>query len=190
MTLLEKMHRITESALEKELESGAEVAVLLDENVFAEFADDSTITRQTVREMRHTLGFTATPYDVYLITDLEAVKSRYKAFVFLCPAMTTACKEATLALEEKRLPYLVIGPTNAEITPEELRVFFRECGVTPRADGRAVIYENKSYLFLHTVNNDAITLLYDGELREVFGKQISFPAAPGKGKSFLFEKIK
>ena len=190
MHLLSDMREIAERALSQNLQSCAELAVVLDEDAFAEFEDDAPIPHQTVRNMRHTLGFTATPYDVYLASDLPVVKTRYRAFVLLCPCLTPrlfACIEELKAIDA---PYLVISAENADVTPMQLRDFFGECHITPRCDKCAVVYENESYLFLHTTSDEEITLHYDGKLREVFGEEIRFPARPGKGKSFLFEKIK
>ena len=144
MDLLKGCYEIARDSLGRDCSSSAGLAVFIDERSFSKDGAVGSVAYG----IRRVLGSVGAPYDIYLIEDYEAVKARYKAFIFLRPAVTGALDSAVYDAGERAL---VIDSENASITPEELRGFLCPLGVEIiKAD--AVVYGCNSYTFILSDN--------------------------------------
>ena len=144
MELLKGCYEIARDSLGRDCSSSAGFAVFIDERSFSKDGAVGSVAYG----IRRALGSVGAPYDIYLIEDYEAVKARYKAFIFLRPAVTGALDSAVYDAGERAL---VIDSENASITPEELRGFLCPLGVEIiKAD--AVVYGCNSYTFILSDN--------------------------------------
>ena len=154
MELLKSCYEIARDSLGRDRSSSAGFAVFIDE---MSFSKDGAVG-SVAYGIRRALGSVGAPYDIYLIEDYEAVKARYKAFIFLRPAVTGALDDAVRDAGERAL---VIDSKNASITPDALRSFLRPLGVG-LTDSEAVVYGCKSYTFIlseNTPHTDARPLI-------------------------------
>jgi len=141
-SLLERCREICEEALQEDRTSSAETAVFIDERAYAQ----KDCVRNLPYEIRIPLGHIGTPYDIYLIDDYPAVRDRYKACIFLCPAATDRLTEAAADAGERGL---VIDAAHGGISVGEIRSFCRDCGVHIWCGRDAVVYGCGRYLFVH-----------------------------------------
>ncbi len=178
--LIGKLFTISSKALEKDNSSVSRLAVFVDETAYDHISDDSGSMCYTVREA---LGTSGVPYDIFLINDFDTVAANYDAHIFLMPA-ETACMHDCIAQDP--LPKLIITPDDADITAKEIRDFCENAGITLYTQEDAVIYESRSYVFVHTCADGLNTLKFPFAVREVFGQDTSGALPPRK--SFLFEK--
>lgn len=183
MSLLSDVKKVVDESLEKPLQSAAKVAVFADERAYRQLSDDDETAQNVCYLIRRALGKMSAPYDIYLITDFERVKDKYKAIIFLAPIRTKAMEEAQAQLES----YLEINGANYDITTAELRSFLKKQGVKPYFEKDAVIYENASYLFLHTCEDGEYS--FNIPLRDAFTKEKITTLSLEAGKSVLMEKI-
>ena len=150
----------------------AEVALVVDEHSLSGFDDEGvrTVARPVVSGIRYAMGLIGTPFAAFLASDIELFKNDYKAVILLEPAKTTLTKRVRSECKN----VLVINAENKDITPRELREHLRASGVHLYLDRDAVIYANRSYLFLHTHERGLHDLkLREGErLREIYGDPI------------------
>ena len=145
--------------------------------------DESNVPQQVFYEIRRALGKTSVPYDIYLMTDFERVKDNYKAIIFLVPERTELLDKA----EEMTENYLEINASNYDITTDELRAFIKKQGVKPYFEKDCVVYENESYLFIHTCTAGEYN--FDIKLRDAFTKKEIGTLDLSEGQSVLMEKI-
>lgn len=139
--------RITKESMNRDMRSVSEVAVIVDESIIPAInKDDWQESRSTCYDIRKVLGLMGTPYDSYLAEDYEDIRQSYKAFILLVPRMSPLIKK----IVEENADCYVITPQNASVTSNELREFCRSRGVHIYSQKDAVIFVNKSYLFLHT----------------------------------------
>ncbi len=141
MKLLGDCLEICRDSLTKDRTSLSEVAVFADETAYSKEGCDKRLNYQ----IRKTLGAVGAPYDIYLIDDYESVREKYKFFVFLCPAATSALDKAISDAGEKGI---VIDRNNRSVTPGELRAIFRSHGVHIWHDSAPIVYASGSYLFV------------------------------------------
>lgn len=179
---------ITKASHKKDRSGVSEVAVLVDERVFCQFGTEERIEKAypTVSQFRKQLGLMGTPYDSFLASDYELIKNDYKAFILLEPAETPLSK----AVKEGNKKCLVITPSDKDISTSDLRKFLKKAGVHVYCERDAVIYVNKSYLFLHTSAHGRYDIrMKNGEkLKQILGDPIDIgkhilPAKCG----YLFE---
>ena len=193
MDMMRDFRRITVESKEKDMSGVSEVAVLIDEGSFAALDRDARVktTKPVCYDFRTTLGLMGAPYDSYLASDYELIRDDYKAFIILVPRETELLASVTRDAMA-RSHTLVITPEGADITTDELRKFLREAGVHLYSDKDAVIYVNKSYLFLHTssIGCANINMPSGKKLRQILGDRIDVTrdALPDK-TSYLFEIV-
>jgi beta-galactosidase len=183
MNLMANVKKVVGESATKPLQSNARVAVFVDETAYRQIPDENEVSQNVCYLIRRELGKMSAPYDVYLITDFEKVKDKYKAIIFLAPARTKAVDEA----EKQVAGYLEINETNYGITAEELREFLKKQGVKPYFDKNSVIYENASYLFLHTCEDGEYN--FDIPLVDAFTKTAVKKLTLKAGQSVLMEKV-
>ena len=188
MAFMKKAREISIAARELPAHSRAEAALLFDERSVAAFADDDPVPQKVLYDIREALGKTGAPYDLYLTSDYDTIRDRYKAFVLLEPCPTADSER----IRQAEHPLLVITPDRSGITPEELRDFYRGAGMHLYSDGDIVVYASESHLFFHTIRDGAQYLRLpegicwaDVFTGEVFVPEFSAPA----GKSFLLQRI-
>ena len=184
MQMLADFHGIARDSLQKDRGSVSEVAVIVDEkaNCYAAEGNGKAVCYDT----RKTLGIMGTPFDSYLCEDYEAIKDRYKAFIVLAPCLTPKLQQ----ILTENPDCLVITPENCKITSEELRSFCRSRGVHLYSEKDAVVYVNRSYLFLHTVSDGPADLhLPEGvRLRQIYGDPVDIEKTGlPKYEGYLFE---
>ncbi|MBS7263313.1 MAG: hypothetical protein KIG36_06875 [Eubacteriales bacterium] len=192
MSLMRDMLAVTRASLAKPLQSASEVAVFVDENaIFSQ--PDGSVTYPVIFCARDPLGRMGAPYDSYLASDYEAVKSRYRAYVFLIPCQTPLSCAMTADAAARGIPFLALTSEKRETTTEELRALCRAAGVHLWCGRDAVIYANASYVFLHTTQDGEYDLAVPaGEsLTPLLGApQADFPMTlPGK-TGYLYERVR
>ena len=170
----------------KSAASVAEVAVVVDEEAPLLLDDKDPGLRSVFFDFRETLGKAAVPLHWYLASDFEAIKDQYKAVVLLKPADT----ELSARIETSGISVLTVTPENCAMTPEQVRAFCRAAGVQVYSDRDAVVYANRNYIFLHTVEagEQKLNLPENTVLRECFtGKTFDTTFCSEAGKSYLFQ---
>ncbi|MBQ8640833.1 MAG: hypothetical protein IJ480_01325 [Clostridia bacterium] len=186
--LLNRCREICEEAMTEDRVSLAETAVFIDERAYAKEGCAAGMPYQ----IRRTLGYLGSPYDIYLIDDYPSVREQYKACIFLCPAET---ERMTAAIADAGTHGLVIDGANADISAGQLREFCRKQGVHIWCVRDSVVYGCGSYLFLHTKEaGKHILQIPEGlALTECFTGQPctgTVDAAAGTGYLFRIEKRK
>ncbi len=190
MEMMRDFIGITESAMKKDTSSVSEVAVIVDERSLDGFDSEelNKISKPIVSNIRYQLGLMGAPYDAYLADDYERIKEKYKAFILLVPKPTALMKK--IAAESEGC--LIINSETSDITTDELRGYLRDRGVHIYSDKDAVIYANRSYLFLHTASiGEANIKMPDGlHLKEIYGDPIDVTkdVLPARC-SYLFEIV-
>lgn len=154
----EKYMQVMRKALKIAKESNpsrncAEVAVFVDEEAYAFCEVDKKQLRKIFDSVREALGVSATPYELYLASDYEVLKS-YKAAILFVPSKTKLTEKLMDYAVEQHIPLLKIDAQRQEdVTSTELRQFYKQAGVHIYCDKEAVVYANDNYIFLHTVEN-------------------------------------
>jgi len=146
MEMIREFGEIMANAVNGEMKSVSEVAVLADESAFCQIDNDDGAA--VCSRIRHTLGLMGTPYDSYLASDYDEIRGRYKALILLAPRMTPILKR----IAEENPACLIITVENCAITSAELREYCRSRGVHIYSNRDAVVYVNNRYLFLHTAS--------------------------------------
>lgn len=190
MDFMRRAREIDLAARELPAQSRAEVALLFDERAVAHFCDEDKTPQSVLYDVREALGVTGVPYDLYLTSDYDAVKDRYKAFILLEPCET---EDSARIKQSLHAPLFTVTAENADVTPEELRAFYRSAGVWLYSDTDAVIYASESHLFLHTVHNgkQKIHLPEGTEWIDLFsGRRFEPKFSSPAQKSYLLERIK
>jgi len=189
MAIVRRAREIMTEALDKSLVSCAKLAIFADEDSFCRAGENNPTTKHVCHHSLKSIGKMAIPYDIYLIDDFEAVRSRYSAFVFMIPTETEAMTAAMRYCDEQRIPYLVLNGDNWNITSADLRDFCRSAGVPPYFDTDAVVYENESYFFIHACDAGIFTLPA-GNYRDAFtGETVENDLTLTRFESILLEKL-
>ncbi|MBR2037485.1 MAG: hypothetical protein IKA09_07110 [Lachnospiraceae bacterium] len=171
MDMFTEFLKITKEAMNRDMSSVSEVAVIVDEAVIPFINEErQEDAKRTCYGIRKVLGLMGTPYDSYLAEDYQDIKDKYKAFILLVPRMSPAMKQ----IADENHNCLVITPQNASIKTEELREYCRSRGVHIYSEKDAVIFVNKSYLFLHTasVGRAELSIPQGIELKQRYGEEI------------------
>ena len=150
MEFMKRAREISNNARSLPTHSRAEVALVFDEKSVAYFADKDKTTQKVLYDIREALGKTGVPYDLYLTSDYDTVRNSYKAFVLLEPCPT---EDSEKIKSDAPIPIFTVTPQNQDVTPEELRAFYRASGVWLYSDEDMVVYAGQSHLFLHTVQD-------------------------------------
>ena len=188
MQMMKEFLEITKEAKKKDLSGVSEVAVLIDEHSLSAFSPEERVrvAKPVCYAFREQLGKVGAPYDSYLATDFDMIKDKYRAFVIMAPKMTAELESIIAACDSP----LVVTEANCNMTVSELREYLKSRGVHLYTEDDAVVYVNKSYLFLHTVKHGRVNIsMPDGKkLRRLLGDEVD-PASdilPEK-TSYLFE---
>lgn len=190
LKVLENLRLIYEKALGSDLSSRSEVAMFFDEKGVFKMDKEKQPEHEyyLMFRVREILGHMGTPYDMYLADDFESVAHKYKAVIVVRPIKTELSEACINGAKRNGKPVKVIN--NLDITADELRQFCRDSGVHIYCDKRAVIYANKSYVFMHTGEDAEFDFTFGGKrtFADVYtGNEISFPRNLPLGKSFLFK---
>lgn len=189
MELHQKFFNISKDALNHDVSSLNEVALIIDEEAFSYFEiDDEKINFDVCRNSLKEIGKAAVSYDGFLASDFDLIKDKYKTFILLNSVETKRIKTIKEYFSKKNIKYLEINRSNYKIKASEIRDFYKRSGVKPRFDFDAVVYENHDYLYVHTVKESILENPYDFELVPLYDKQ-SFPIKSKAGKGYLFRKI-
>ncbi len=177
---------ISKNSLSKDMGSISEIAVFIDEKCY-KYGKGGNLSYN----VRESLGLMGTPYDCYLASDYERVKTDYTAVIIVDPFRTDLVDSIIADAENRGIPVLVISPEKAGISPEELREFCVSSDVHLYTDTPAVVYANESYLFVHAKGEKLpeITLRYaEKRLIPLFDGKISGIKHP-ETVSELYEMI-
>lgn len=188
MKFMETSRNIYKASMEKYRSSAAEIAVFIDEKSYALFQSNEATAPSNAKKV---LGLTATPYDIYLAEDFNAVYEKYKAVVFIVPTETELSASNIETAKKHNLPYLLYTPQTTRMKPEELMEFFTASDVHVYADSPCVVYASKSHLFLHTADEGEYNFTADENKTfiDVFTqKAYTFPCRLKAGQSLLFER--
>ena len=166
--------------------------LFVDEKSLAK-TEDNTVAASVVGASRKSIGLIGAPKDIYLASDFELVKDKYKAYISLVPSETDGSRRIRDYAQASGRGIMEITPENFDITPEELRVFCERNGVFIYSSKNAVIYANESYIFIHTgeSGDQRLSLPDDCKLTDVFsGDEFSRSFSADVGKSYLLKKHK
>ena len=142
------------AAQDEHRESIAELAVFIDEKACArsEYPMGEDPARMVAYENRIPLGCSGVPYDVYDISDFDAVYRRYTCAIFLVPWETEAM---TAAIEKKRRTSggLMISSPWDLLTAEEIRFICEETGCHVYGEQDDVIHASAHWLVIHAASD-------------------------------------
>lgn len=189
MDFMKRARQISNTAIGRSAKSRAEVALLFDERAVASFADDDKTPQKILYDIREVLGKTGVPYDLYLTSDYNAIRSNYKAFVLLEPCVT---EDSERIKKETNAPLFTVTIENSDVTAEALRAFYKEAGVWLWSEDDAVVYASESHLFLHTVHDgEQVIHLPDGtKWIDLFTNEPFKPVFESKAqKSYLLQIV-
>lgn len=188
MSIAQRAREIVTESMSKSLESTAKIAVFLDEAAYCRIPEGNSVAHQVCFRIRHALGKTSVPYDIYLASDFDAVRSRYQAYIFLIPLETETILAAMDYATAGKIPFLVIDGSNYQITTDELRKFCKQAGIQPLFDHDAVVFENQSYLFIHACQAGVHHV--PGKYRDAFtGEAVEKEIELRQFQSILLEKL-
>ena len=139
--------------------SKSEVAVFVDESAYKYMTNNAL--RNAVYNQRHALGLMGTSYDMYDVSDFEAVCGKYKAVIFISNVKTEYLKNALSICKEKNIPYIIISALKREFSVKELRAFLAKNGVHVYCETDDIVYINENYLAIHAVNGGKKTIRFD-----------------------------
>lgn len=169
----------------------AEVAVFVDEESFAKNSDNE-IGISVVNRTKRSIGLIGAPRDMYLTSDFDKVKEKYKAFISLVPAETEGSKAIRSYAKKNNISLFEVTMENANITPTELREFCKASGVFIYSQRDAVVYANESYLFVHTGEEGRQKISIPNQLFDLIdvftGKKFDPEFTANIGESFLLKK--
>jgi len=182
--LLQVFSAIAKDSLAKPLASVSRVAVFVDELAYAAMADPRP-AQKVCYSFRKTLGYLAQAYDIFLASDFDAVQSRYPCIILLEPRETALSRH----IRQLRPDALVITPENCGMSAARLRCLCAERNAPALLDADAVVYENESYLFLHTPKAGFYSpILHLSNIDLFTGAPIDLSSPLSAGKSYLFAK--
>jgi beta-galactosidase len=144
--------------------STAQVAVVVDERAYAHLSD-RTLAQRCCYHNRRPLGLTGTPYDIYDVSDLGAIRERYQAFVFLCPYRTPAMAAAMQDCEAHGVPILVADEQAPDLSVERLRDFYKRQNLHCWCDTDDVIHASAHYIAIHAATTGEKRLRLDATRR-------------------------
>ena len=190
---------IAGESLSRNRASVSELAVFIDEDAFSYigsegFEPDPSVGVRVCKETRPALGTSGVPYDLYIASDYEQAKDKYKAVVVLQPYPTALSARITEDAAARGIPCLVIDKHNCGITAAELRSFCEQAGLHLYMHEDAAVFANESYVYFHTAKEGAFHLYLPDEnavLHDAFtGEIVSFPLNLRFGQTMLLEILK
>ena len=140
---------ISKDAINKPLGSVSEIAVFIDEKCY-KYCKNNHSGMALAYHFRDVLGKIGTPYDVYLASDYELVKDKYKAVILIEPYPTALLDSIMADAEQRGIGCYKVNMDNLSITTTEVfRDFCRRNGVHLYVESDAVVFANESYIFVH-----------------------------------------
>ena len=140
---------ISKEAIKKPLGSVSEIAVFIDEKCY-KYCKNNHSGMALAYHFRDVLGKIGTPYDVYLASDYELVKDKYKAVILIEPHPTDLLDSIKADAECRGGGCYKVNMDNLSATTTEV---FRELciknGVHLYVESDAVVFVNESYVFVH-----------------------------------------
>jgi hypothetical protein len=138
------------------------------------------------------LGRCGAPFDVYLLSDFEAVFENYHVCIFATCCDNEKTKDCAKAAESsgKLVKCITIGN---EITASEIHAWLISEGAEMPVSRSAVVYRGKNYISLYTPEDGEYDFCDRGnrEFVDLFtGETVKFPTFISKAKAFLFERQK
>ena len=148
MRELEAMRAIYAGALtEENRRYEALLAAFVDEEAFALMTDCPL--RGAAHDARMAMGLCGAPWDVYEISDFEAVYRRYQAVLFLNDGAAPAVRNAMRLCESAGLPFLRLTAEDPRLSPEKLRGFCEANGAHIFCRTNDLVYVSPGFLALH-----------------------------------------
>ncbi len=144
-----QMREIYASSLSKEdRKSTAEVAVFVDESAYKYMTDCAL--RSAPFNMRRALGSAGAPYDLYDVSDFEAVCEKYKAVIFLSELRTEYMTKALDICKKNKIPYISASNLKKDYTAAEIRAFYEANGIHIYCDSGDIVCVSDNYLAVHS----------------------------------------
>ena len=188
MDFMRRAREIAEEASELPLASVSEVAVFIDEDAYSEIPKEES-ARDLVWNARRELGIIGTPHDIYLASDFEAVRKKYKAYITIVPASTAKSDEIQRYAKENGIPNLEI---RKEMSAEGIKKYLKEADVHIYSEEPIILYVNQSYIFIHTIKFGVVNLNLPQKCKlecAFTAKKFESYFVSEGGKSYLFRKI-
>lgn len=190
MSFMKKALQLRKELENIPVEDIADVAVFWDENA-APCVADSIIMRDVCIMICKALGYVGAPYDLYLASDFEKVRDKYRAYIGITPCETDGLRAIEAYAKETGREHLAITSENASITPEELRDFYRKAGAFLYTERDCVVYANSEFLLVHTAQDGEYEInLPQGESLEDLFEGTAFPTrfTSAMGKSYFLRR--
>lgn len=172
----------------------AEVAVFIDESAYKFMTDSGLLA--AIYNQRKALGFLGAPYDLYDVSDFDAVADRYKAVIFMTGVKTEGLRSAVAYCRKAQIPFLLNSSWHKSFTADELRAFCGENGVHLYMRTDDVFYINDCYVAIHASEAGDKTVAFREEttVRTLLGgdatytgKTVTIPMQ--KGETVLLEIV-
>ena len=129
--------------------SKAEVAVFVDESAY-KYMSDNTL-RNAIYNQRKAFGQMGTSYDIFDVSDFEAVYGKYKAVIFMSSFRTDYLKAALSICKKQNIPYIMNSALKKSFIEKELRAFLAKNNVHIYCETSDIVYINENYLAIYTV---------------------------------------
>ena len=181
---------ISKDAINKPLGSVSEIAVFIDEKCY-KYCKNNHSGMALAYHFRDVLGKIGAPYDVYLASDYETVKEKYKAVILIEPHQTDLLDAVKADAEQRGVGCRKVNLGNlSATTTETFRELCRDNGVHLYVESDAVVFANESYIFVHSEGQKLPEInMPDGKrLRPLFNSDSTKPMHP-RFISALFEIV-
>ncbi len=130
-------------------ESRAEAAVIIDEKVWLTPGISDSAAANTVRA-KFALARAGAPYDIYEASDFGEIRSRYKFFVFLAPAMTDAVSAAAAYCAERAVGHMVYDGASP-LSCDYVREAYRAAGLHIWCSSGDIVWADRYYAGIYSV---------------------------------------
>ena len=140
---------ISKRAANKPMGSVSEIAIFIDEKCY-KYCTNNHSGMSLAYHFRDVLGKIGAPYDVYLASDYELVKEKYKAIILIEPHKTDLLNAVMADAEQRGVGCYKVNMENlSATTTETFRNLCRNNGVHLYTESDAVVFANESYVFVH-----------------------------------------
>ena len=157
MDQLRQMRELAAASLSDDDRSGAAaLAVFVDESAYCHMTDSAI--RAQAYEQRRRLGLMGAPYDLYDVSDFEAVRGKYKAVVFLSDLKTEAMRRSLDLCRRERIRYISLSALKKSFSTKELRAFCKANGIHVYCETDDLVYVGGNYLAVHAAKTGDVTL--------------------------------
>lgn len=193
MREMQSFRAVYEASMHSSRASLAQVAVFVDESAVKWMTDCGL--RNAIYNQRKALGCMGAPYDLYDISDFDAVYSRYKAVLFFTGIRTENLSHAVGVCRKSRIPFLLNSDWKKDFTVRELRAFCESSGVHLYMTSDDVLYVNLGYLAIHATDAGEKTVTFPQNVRlrgvwdarEYAGTSVRIPMQDGETVLFAIE---